>query len=390
MQAPTSLRSTRLALAALLFGGIALTPAVAPSDAYALHSRSQRQVLHLTSHGHHVVRLQRLLGIPADGIFGPQTLGAVLRFQRRHHLVVDGVVGRHTWHRLARSHSRHHRHHHARRGRAAVLHVRSHGHRVVRLQRLLGIPSDGIFGPQTLGAVLRFQLGHALAPDGVVGRHTWRRLAGVHRRHHRPPRRDAGGRILHVGSTGHRVVRLQRLLRIPADGIFGPQTLGAVLHFQRRHNLRSDGRVGARTWHRLARAHRHRVHRHHTRRGHARGSAVGARVVRIARRYVGVPYVWAGASPSTGFDCSGLVTYVFGRVGVSLPHSSFLQFGIGRHVGMSSLRPGDLVFFEGLNHVGIWVGRNRFIHSPHSGTLVHVTEMTSWYRAHWSGATRVV
>jgi len=77
-------------------------------------------------------------------------------------------------------------------------------------------------------------------------------------------------------------------------------------------------------------------------------------VVGIAMQYLGTPYVWGGASPS-GFDCSGFVMYVYAQVGVSLPHSSYAQYGAGVPVSQDQLQPGDLVFFDGLGHVGIYI-----------------------------------
>ena len=72
-------------------------------------------------------------------------------------------------------------------------------------------------------------------------------------------------------------------------------------------------------------------------------------------QYLGTPYVWGGASPG-GFDCSGLVVYAYAQVGVSLPHSSYAQYGAGVPVSYDQLQPGDLVFFYGLGHVGIYIG----------------------------------
>jgi peptidoglycan DL-endopeptidase CwlO len=111
-------------------------------------------------------------------------------------------------------------------------------------------------------------------------------------------------------------------------------------------------------------------------------------VVAIAEQYLGVPYRWGGASPS-GFDCSGLVMYVFAQVGVSLPHSSYAQYGMGSPVSRDQLQPGDLVFFDGLGHVGIYVGGGSFIHAPHTGDVVKISSMTGWYASTYVGARRV-
>ena len=111
-------------------------------------------------------------------------------------------------------------------------------------------------------------------------------------------------------------------------------------------------------------------------------------VVAIAMHYLGTPYVWGGASPS-GFDCSGFVMYVFAQVGVSLPHSSYAQYGMGSPVSRGALQPGDLVFFDGLGHVGIYVGGGSFIHAPHSGDVVKISSMTGWYASTFVGARRL-
>src|SRR3990172_7079887 len=75
---------------------------------------------------------------------------------------------------------------------------------------------------------------------------------------------------------------------------------------------------------------------------------VGERAAQAALKAVGVPYRWGGESPSSGFDCSGLVRWAYGRVGIDLPHSSYALYGEGRRVAESRLEPGGVLFFEGL------------------------------------------
>jgi peptidoglycan DL-endopeptidase CwlO len=111
-------------------------------------------------------------------------------------------------------------------------------------------------------------------------------------------------------------------------------------------------------------------------------------VVGIAMQFLGTPYVWGGASPS-GFDCSGFVMYVYAQVGVSLPHNAAAQYGYGTPVDRSQLQPGDLVFFNGLGHNGIYIGGGSFIHSPHTGDVVKISSLSGWYSSTWVGARRL-
>jgi cell wall-associated NlpC family hydrolase len=112
-------------------------------------------------------------------------------------------------------------------------------------------------------------------------------------------------------------------------------------------------------------------------------------VVGIAMQYLGVPYVWGGASPS-GFDCSGFAMYVFAQMGVSLPHHAASQYGMGVPVSKDQLQSGDLVFFNGLGHMGIYIGGGQFIHAPHTGDVVKISNLSdSWYANTWVGARRL-
>jgi peptidoglycan DL-endopeptidase CwlO len=111
-------------------------------------------------------------------------------------------------------------------------------------------------------------------------------------------------------------------------------------------------------------------------------------VVAIAERYIGTPYVWGGASPA-GFDCSGFTMYVYAQVGISLPHNAAMQYGYGSPVSRGDLQPGDLVFFDGLGHVGIYVGGGAFIHAPHTGDVVKISSLTGWYASTFVGGRRL-
>ncbi len=91
----------------------------------------------------------------------------------------------------------------------------------------------------------------------------------------------------------------------------------------------------------------------------------------IALHYLGVPYVWGGASPS-GFDCSGLVMYVYAQLGISLPHYTVSQWDETQPISQSQAQPGDLVFFDGLGHVGIYLGGGQMVDAPHTGAVVRV------------------
>ncbi len=119
------------------------------------------------------------------------------------------------------------------------------------------------------------------------------------------------------------------------------------------------------------------------------GLAFGLQVVRFAKHLLGVPYEYGGDSPRAGFDCSGFVRYVYGHFGISLAHSSFADFVSGRTIGRRQLQPGDLVFFDDAGHVGIYLGHARFIHAPHSGTVVSISTMGGWYGSRFTGARRI-
>jgi len=120
--------------------------------------------------------------------------------------------------------------------------------------------------------------------------------------------------------------------------------------------------------------------------------SIGAQAVTIAKRYLGIKYVWAGASPKKGFDCSGLTMYVYAQLGITLPHYSGDQWKSGFRVDKSQLKPGDLVFFYGSKepqHEGMYVGDGKFIHAPHKGDVVKISKLTDGnYPNAYVGAVR--
>jgi cell wall-associated NlpC family hydrolase len=103
----------------------------------------------------------------------------------------------------------------------------------------------------------------------------------------------------------------------------------------------------------------------------------GERAVEIAKRYLGVPYVWGGTDPDKGLDCSGLVQLVFRELGVKLPRVSVDQAKQGTPVAsLAEAKPGDLVFWSGSpNHIGIYAGDNKMVVAPRTGDVVKIQEI---------------
>jgi len=261
--------------------------------------------------------------------------------------------------------------------RVELLRFGSRGPAVVKLQRKLGVTADGIFGPLTRAAVRAFQQRHGLLVDGIVG----------------PQTRAA----LYRTAPAQKIIRawwvapVQRALGVPVDGLYGPVSRAAVRAFQKKRGLVVDGIVGPQTLGALGIRREARASKAVSpKKTVSNPSGRGARVAAVAQRYLGIPYRWGGESPGTGFDCSGFVMYVFAQVGVSLPHNAAAQYGYGMPVSRDQLQPGDLVFFNGLGHNGIYIGGGQFIHSPHTGDVVKISSIwESWYASRWVGAIRL-
>ena len=398
----------RRGLAALACIGIVAATMVAATPALAAGGGGvPGTVLRKGDHGPLVRKLQQLLHLPADGIFGPATRRGVRRFQRHHHLLADGQVGSHTWRALLEGkHQRARRPGHHRHAHDGILRLGDQNDAVGRAQRLLHIRVNRLFDRRTWRAVRGFQRHHDLLADGQVGPHTLAALLRAshshtharshvrhgrhhhrhhhHSRHHRRHHVHINDGVLGLGDHNDAVGHLQRLLHIRVNRLFDRRTWRSVRRFQRRHGLLVDGEAGPQTMAAL----RHR-RPHHARHHATRHASLGGRALRVARRYIGVPYVWGGASPR-GFDCSGLVQYAYARLGVAVPRVTYSQWYAGRHVRRDQLRAGDLVFFHDRGHVGLYIGHGWFLHAPHTGSVVHVSGMAQgWYNQHYDGAVRI-
>ena len=181
------------------------------------------------------------------------------------------------------------------------------GATVKKLQKLLGVRADGLFGRGTGKALKRFQRSHRLTADGIAGPSTWRML-------HRARGRASSSK--RVSSSGGSVRLLQRKLGISADGIFGPGTQAAVKRFQRRRGLTADGIVGPATWRALGVRGGRPVLKRKRSGSRSTGGGLPIRVrraIRAANRIAHKPYRLGGGHGSfndTAYDCSGTVSYV--------------------------------------------------------------------------------
>jgi hypothetical protein len=219
---------------------------------------------------------------------------------------------------------------------ADVLKKGSRGARVAKIQDWLGQTPDGIYGKDTKAAVKRWQRRHGLAVDGIVGPATWKALKRAHRAAARARRhRHHSSGSPTVRSRGAHVRTLQRLLHIPADGVFGPQTARAVKRFQRAHGLTADGIVGPATWAALGRPGTSVVlkrirTRHSSRSGMPR---VVRRIIAAGDRIAHKPYKYGGGHgrwEDDGYDCSGSVSYALHGAGLlssALTSGGFMSWG---------------------------------------------------------------
>lgn len=195
---------------------------------------------------------------------------------------------------------------------------------------------------------------------------------------------------------GDSVSQLQKDLKslgfmdIASTGYFGKVTKEAVIKFQAKTGLEQDGIAGKLTLGKIESL----LNRETTAYKPSSRSAVN--IIDYARKFLGTKYKWGGVT-TKGFDCSGYVKYVFKKYSISLSRTSRSQAKNGTYVKKANLKPGDLVFFDtnggknGINHVGIYTGSGKFIHSSSSHHGVVISSLSSgFYSKSYMTARRVL
>ncbi len=357
--------------------------------------------------GEAVRQLQSLLNhhgadIREDGIFGRATNKAVRSFQASNDLAVDGIVGPRTRAALNSDATATTKAAPAPSARAAhqpKLRRGDRGDAVRTLQSRLNahgarIAEDGIFGRGTDRAVRSFQGSKELLVDGIVGPNTWRALGESSSAKPAPkpaPEKPSATPTLRQGDRGDAVRTLQTHLRergasLRVDGIFGNGTDRAVRSLQRAAGIRVDGVVGRNTWKAVqnssVRIDGGSASRDNEREKPPSRDSNGSAILAEAREHLGTRYVWGGSAPG-GFDCSGLVFYVYNQTGIDVPRRSARGYvHNGTIIPRSEAQPGDLVAFTGNNygHIGIYAGDGRIVDA--STSRRQVVERQIWNAPH--------
>ena len=277
------------------------------------------------------------------------------------------------------------------------LRLGARGDAVTYLQKQLNangqsLTVDGVFGSRTLAAVRAEQSDAGIGVDGVVGPKTWRALTGSYSGGgtSAPATSGSSQPKLRSGDRGEAVRTLQSQLNssgasLTVDGVFGRATNNAVRSLQSAAGIGVDGVVGPKTWNALAGS---TTISPGSSGGGGGNSSVGSSfngqaIIDKARSVKGTRYKWGGHSPSTGFDCSGLVHYAYNQAGIDMPRKTAKGYTFGgKVIPKSQAQPGDLVAFTAndYGHIGIYIGDGKIIDA--SGSRQRVVERSIWNSPH--------
>ncbi|PFJ24688.1 peptidoglycan-binding protein [Bacillus thuringiensis] len=338
------------------------------------------------------------------GYYGSVTKQAVLDFQRSHGVPDTGNVGNLTKNALASEITKIEG---STSNGNGLLKQGTSNNEVKQLQDNLRklnyfhVNSTGYFGSITKSSVIQFQGDKGLSADGIVGPNTKSAIANALNGTSTSSQPSNGNGLLKQGTSNSEVQQLQDNLRklnyfnANSTGYFGSITKSSVIQFQSDKGLSADGIVGPNTKVAIANALNGTSVNNPSTQVQNPSSSKAEAIISTAKKYLGVPYVWGGTSPS-GFDCSGFVYYVFRQHGINnLPRVSYDMFNVGTSVNKSDLRAGDLVYFkntyrEGISHVGIYIGDGQFIQASSGDEKVKISNLSgSYYIQHYAGAKRV-
>jgi peptidoglycan DL-endopeptidase LytE len=307
------------------------------------------------------------------GYYGSVTAEAVKRFQQAYGLKVDGVVNSQTLKKIQEAVQRKNKPQSAPKqnekgtNSSPVLKLGAKGKEVSQLQ--LHLKTLGYFqyptitdyyGIVTADAVKKFQKENGLTVTGTADSITLAKIRqAIEQKEKSQASEPKQGVYLAIGSIGEQVKQVQKKLKQlgyfthpTITGYYGSVTAEAVKQFQKSVQLQPTGAVDQQTYERLM-----------DKQPFKKFDPMD--LIADAAELLGIPYVWGGETPETGFDCSGFLVYVFKKQGISLPRTVATIWNVGKPVHAPSV--GDIVFFEtyrpGASHAGIYIGNNQFIHS---------------------------